>query len=466
MNNYILAIHAGHNACALIGNENGVQYAIQEERLTGEKNYWGFPNESIKACLKRYNLTPDSIKKVVFGANQIFTRYHSRKDLIYSYKRQDTIGGKIRQRFLMPMALKLLPKYGQKDVTDSLKKIGFDANKIKFFDHHTSHAASAYYGLRKNYNEDYLVVTCDGSGDDLCATIRIMGPGGKDEIVATTQWDNSLGALYSWTTYRMGFIPLEHEYKLMGMASYTSPKYSKEISDIFKSFLWLDNSGLSFKRKSLKRVNDLSRDIFTRLDGTRFDAVCGGLQIFTEELLTEWINNAIEKTGIKKVLAAGGVFMNVKANKRISELTNLENFEAFPSCGDETLPFGAFYQELANRIGGEKISPLKNLYLGDVAVIDLKKNTINQKFKVEKYENTNVEVAKLLAKGIPVARCVGRMEFGARALGNRSILADPENQDVVRVINQMVKKRDFWMPFAPLLKKEKGSDYIKNPGRV
>lgn len=462
MNKYILAIHAGHNASALIGTEEGIIYAIQEERLTGEKNYWGYPTRSISACIERVGIKSKDIKHIVLGAQQFVTRYHSREDVINSYSRQDSLTGAVRQRILMPFVLKLNKKFGQKEVIQNLQDQGFDTRNVTFYDHHGSHAASAYYGLRKSTDEPYLVLTCDGSGDDLCASIRIMGPDGE-KIVAKTQWDNSLGAMYSWTTFRMGFVPLEHEYKLMGMAPYTSPKYADEIKEIFYSYLDLDSSGLSFQRKTTQRVSDISRKLFEKLNGKRFDAICGGLQTFTEELLARWTQNAVRATGIKKVLGAGGVFMNVKGNKLISELPEVEYFEAFPSCGDETLIFGAYYQYVAEKFGTHSVKKLDHFYTGDDVEEDEIMGVLQKyAYSFRKMEDPSAELAKILASGHPVARCAGRMEFGARALGNRSILADPSNQDVVRVINQMVKKRDFWMPFAPMMKKDKSQRYIKN----
>lgn len=460
---YIMAIHAGHNASALIGDENGVLYAIQEERIVGEKNFWGFPKHAILACLDRFNLQPADIHKFVLGTNQVFFRYHSREDVLKSYALQDNFLGKIRQRVLVPFVLATNLKYGQKDLLSELTQLGFKEDQVAFFDHHASHAATAYYGLRKDTESDYLVVTCDGMGDNLCASVRIMGPNGKDEVVATTHSDNSLGALYSWVTFRMGFVPLEHEYKLMGMAPYTKQKYANEVRDVLYQFLDLDESGLKFKRKGLKRINDASRDVFNKLDGKRFDSICGGLQTFTEEILSKWIKNAVEKTGIRKVLAGGGVFMNVKANKVIADLENVDYFEAFPSCGDESLAFGAYFLQAAEQFSPESVKPICHYYFGD----DLDETETIQVlekygYNYRKSENMALEVAQILAKGKPLARCTGNMEFGARALGNRSIIADPSNQDVVRVINQMVKKRDFWMPFAPMMKKDKSHNYIHN----
>src|SRR6202011_323921 len=180
-----------------------------------------------------------------------------------------------------------------------------------------------------------------------------------------------------------------------------------------------------------------------------------------------WVSSAIQATGIRRVLAGGGVFMNVKANKRIAELPEVDSFEAFPSCSDETLAIGAYYLEAVAQFGAASIPRLKHFYLGDSpADADVEAALKEAGYPFTKPQNIASAVADLLASGRPVARCAGPMEFGARALGNRSILADPKNQDVVRVINQMVKKRDFWMPFAPMIMHERQHEYLQNPKQL
>jgi len=261
---------------------------------------------------------------------------------------------------------------------------------------------------------------------------------------------------------------MEHEYKLMGMAPYASEKAAEETANIFHSYLGLDEKGLSLKRKTIRRTNDLHATLVEDLRNKRFDHICAGLQKFTEDLLCTWAANAVKATGIRKILAAGGVFMNVKANKRIAELPEVESFEAFPSCGDETLPIGAYYLEASKRFGDlAALPPLKNFYLGDDLNEQETQAALERSgFRYERPEDLAETIADLIAGGHPVARCAGRMEFGARALGNRSILADPSNQDVVRVINRMVKKRDFWMPFAPIMMEHRRHDYLKNPKQL
>ncbi len=367
----------------------------------------------------------------------------------------------------MPMVVvRLRPAWGQQRLESDLTAAGLAGLKVNYYDHHYSHAATAYYGLRSDPQDEYLVLTCDGDGDGLCATVRVMG-GGKDRLVAATPWANSLGAIYSWITFGLGFVPLEHEYKLMGMAPYTSDRAAEQTAKIFSRYLGLDSTGLQFQRHTLRRTNDLAESMFRDLKGMRFDYICAGLQRFTEDLLCEWVRNAVRATGVRRVVAAGGVFMNVKANKRIGELPEVDSFEAFPSCGDETISLGAYYLEAASRFGADAVPPLDHFYLGDD--LDEAETAAALKqvgFAHHRPADMPAAVAELLASGQPVARCAGPMEFGARALGNRSILADPSNQDVVRVINQMVKKRDFWMPFAPMIMESRQDDYLVNPKRL
>lgn len=463
MPDLILSLRAGHNSSACIGNRSEILFGIQEERLTYEKNYWGFPRRSIRACLDAVGAKPSDIGSIASGGVLVQPEYHSRDDIIKAFERHFGLFGRVRQRVLVPTYIKLNPQSGHQMLEKLLKEEGFGDTPIHYHDHHSGHAATAYYGLRQSPDETYLVVTADGSGDGNCSTIRLMG-GGRDEIIATTDWENSLGSLYAWVTYALGFIPWEHEYKLMGMAPYVSAKAAEPMLNLFRSYLGLDEEGLRFEKKISETIPSIGPRLMKDIQGRRFDHIAAAIQLFTEEMLTSWIEKAVQKTGVSKVLAAGGVFMNVKANQKIGELDCIDSFEAFPSCGDETLSLGAYYQEAASRFQADEIRPLQNFYLGDSITDEAAKSALEKTdLSWTLSENITQDVTEILVKGYPLARCAGPMEFGARALGNRSILADPKNQDVVRVINQMVKKRDFWMPFAPVILKEKQADYIENP---
>ncbi len=463
MPRYILGLHASHNASACIGDENGLIFAIQEERLRGEKNYWGFPRMALAACLDRAGIKPSDLLATAYGSNEVICRYHSRDDVLHAYRRQATLSGKLRQRVLVPLVTTVRPNFGQGRLRTLLSEAGFADTTVSHYDHHLTHAATAYFGLRRSPDEKYLILTCDGAGDNVSASVRVWG-GGKCDDVAVTHTGDSLGAVYTWVTYGMGFVPLEHEYKLMGMGPYASDKAAEETAKIFHRYLQLRPDGLGFQRGTWRQTHFIHECLERDLRGMRFDYICAGLQRFTEDLMCDWVRQAVRATGVHKVMAAGGVFMNVKANKRIAELPEVESFEAFPSCGDETLSIGAYYLEAAKQFGEASVPALEHFYLGDTPRDDDVLESLKKSgFHYERPQDMADAVAQLLAEGHPVARCAGPMEFGARALGNRSILADPRSQDVVRVINRMVKKRDFWMPFAPMVMAERQHDYIQNP---
>ena len=200
----------------------------------------------------------------------------------------------------------------------------------------------------------------------------------------------------------------------------------------------------------------------------RFDRIAAGLQLFTEELVKRWITGAVQATGVRNVLAAGGVFMNVKSNKQIAESPELESFDVFPSCGDDTLPFGAVWQCHLRQGGRLENIRFEGMYLGPEAGDDLAEAQARyqEMAQFDHCDDPEVRTAELLAEGHIVARCSGPMEFGARALGNRSILADPAHASVVGQINRRIKQRDFWMPFAPAVIAEKADRYLRIPGTL
>jgi carbamoyltransferase len=192
-----------------------------------------------------------------------------------------------------------------------------------------------------------------------------------------------------------------------------------------------------------------------------------------EDLLCRWVRNGIRETGVRKIALSGGVFMNVKANKALMEMEEVDDLFVMPSCGDESNSIGAAYQVYAQscRALGRDVdaAPLGGLYLGDAfsdADVEGALAGSEGRLDVTRCDDIDAVVAQLLANGKIVARCQGRMEFGARALGNRSILADPADHRCVRAINMMVKKRDFWMPFAPVILRERAAEYIANPKNV
>ncbi|MFQ5411887.1 MAG: carbamoyltransferase C-terminal domain-containing protein, partial [Phycisphaerae bacterium] len=466
MPDYILGIHDGHNASAAILKDGELLFALQEERPLGIKNYSGFPERAIRACLDFAGIGPEAVRQAAFASHRVTPVHFRTTNMAGAMRRDATWWGIFRRAALWYPYYRFNRNLGWGERSSRMREMGFKPEQCTRFGHHRCHAATAYYGLREDPRSAYAIVTVDGYGDLDCATVW-SGRDGVMKPIARTHLTHSLGTIYAVVTGAMGFVPLEHEYKLMGMAPYAPPKYTGPTLELFHSLLDVDEENLQFRRRTFMPTTTYSRRLRRMLVGHRFDQICAGLQRFTEDLLVKFVGAVLRKQRVSRLLCAGGVFMNVKANKRIMEMPEVDYLGVYPSCGDETLSIGAAclsHAETGGNGAADSIAPLGAYYLGtDVSEESCREVVEASGHEYKRYDDVEAEVVKALTSGHPVARCKGRMEFGARALGNRSILADPSNQDVVRVINQMVKKRDFWMPFAPVVRRERMNDYFVNP---
>jgi carbamoyltransferase len=381
-------------------------------------------------------------------------------------QREDSFTGALRRLVVWQLVHRFHSSLGWKERLAAAQELGFSAGQCQRYDHHLGHATTAYFGVREDARTPYLVVTLDGYGDLLSGSVSVS-ENGRLRRIAETPFTDSFGTIYALVTGAMGFTPLEHEYKLMGMAPYASGAHAEAAAAAFRSLISVDREHLRLRRHTVQPTFALRRRLQETIRGMRFDNVCAGLQMVCEEIVVELVQAAVERTGIRRVLCAGGVFMNVKANKRLMELPDVDFVAVAPSCGDESLSMGIAWHARSVLHGGDAIEPLRSAYLGpDFSADEAERVLAASGHPYTRPADIDQEIARLLAGGDPVARCAGRLEFGARALGNRSILADPANLDVARVINQMVKKRDFWMPFAPLVREERADTYLDNPKAI
>jgi len=451
----VLGVHCGHNSSACLLDDGVLKWAVQEERFTNEKNQGGFPAESIQFILDSARERIDKVAVASRNSPAPDTRENRREN----WKSRNGVEYRLKQKLRETPLYTLNSKKQQLERTRQLREFGFSPSQVEFVEHHRCHAAAAYFG--SEWRDDVLVLTNDGRGEKLCGTVN-LGDGGSIERVAEIPEGNSVGSLYALTTLELGFIPHEHEYKLMGMAPYVhDEQWRNEVKNVFSDYLSVD--GNEIRRDIPEPMYMALSRLKDDLEDYRFDWVSAGLQRFTEELLLEWIENCIRDTGRRKLCLAGGTFMNVKVNKLVAEHDLVDDVFIFPSCGDESNSIGAAYSVASGN--GDTIEPLDDVFLGpaiDETDVEAKLETTDHEY--EYHENIEEKVADLLADGNIVARCNGRLEFGARALGNRSILADPRDQDAVRVINDMIKDRDFWMPFAPSILAESADDYIDYDG--
>lgn len=480
----ILSIHYGHNATVGFSCAGKVLCLISEERINRMKNATGFPSAALEYVVQHYlNGDKSKIDAVVLSDHFLHGfdylkrhGYESHKFIdYYCYTRKNDINYLFRPNWkrLVKTCVnlvrnRLFPKNinPKKALAELAKHIGVTSEKIMLLNHHQSHAYSCLHFL--DPQKKYLIMTLDGEGDGICSSVNIWDNGNL-EVLQTTSRNQSLGYVYSEVTAYLGMKSNEHEFKVMGMAPYADPKQAQRVAQIFRDLLWLNDKGQFASKISMPQISEY---LISNLIYERFDNICGGLQIFTEELMCQWVDFWIKKTGVSDIATSGGVFMNVKAAKRVAEIASVNSIFVMPSSGDESLPIGGCVWG-ALKLGIEKIYPIEDLYLGrEFSDGDIEKyirdNKIDQRYQIEKLEPQvmAMRVAKLLAQNEIVARCCGREEWGARALGNRSILCNPSNFRNINVLNQKIKSRDFWMPFTPSILAEDLDLYINNPKKI
>lgn len=490
------------NSTATLMIDGKVVACVSEERFTRAKNDECYPKKSIEYVLKAGGIKAEEIDIVAFTGHvwkpyYILTRRYSNSSVEDYLKEQyeywyprfyEQKNTKYFDVFKDKLDFKQYPgnweevfEYAKKDdegvrklegestvfFKDFRKKVvsqhlGINQEKIIFIDHHKAHAFYAYYG--SPFRNDALVVTADAWGDDVSATVNQFKGGNFQRISSSKTF--ILGRLYRYITLLLGMKPNEHEYKVMGLAPYAKEKYFQKALDVFEETQHVEDLDFVFKNKP----NDLYFYFKEKLEGQRFDAISGALQKYTEKILVDWIKNSIKKTGLNRICFSGGTAMNVKATMEINSLEEVEEIFVCPSPGDESLAMGSAYVAMAdycsekNIDANEILKPISNAYLGpeitDQEIEELlKTEDIEKKYIVTRNFDSN-KVAYLLDKGLIIGRASGRSEFGARALGNRSIIADPRSSEIIKIINEKVKNRDFWMPFAATILEKRANDYL------
>ena len=464
----ILGIHDGHNASAALIVDGKLICAIGEERLSRDKHQYGYPAKAIETVLKFGNISPSDIDRVAMATPTLppayfYTQRNSTFSINDYWKEQreywypklfenkdpkylDIFSHKVnKDNFPYDESLIKDEKDHEGMIQARLKHLTETLNISKeivsVHDHHESHA---YYGyISSPYrNDNSLVYTMDGGGDNANGTVSI-GEAGEPLNEISRSSNCNIGRMYRYATLLLGMRPADHEYKLMGLAAYNSEKYGKNAYDVYAETLQVD--GLGFKYKN--QIKDHFWYFKEKLEGQRFDAVAYGIQKRCEVLLTEWISNGIKETGIGNIVMSGGVAQNIKANKLIAELDGVNQVFIPPGPGDESISIGAAFLELVkNGMQVSDINSPSDGYFGPSHSEDSVKQAIDKHAKpdwnVRKVKPS--DVAELIADGDVVSRFgLESMEFGARALGNRSIIADPRRPDVIHHINKLVKMRDF-----------------------
>ncbi|MBN2095042.1 MAG: hypothetical protein JW727_03260 [Candidatus Aenigmarchaeota archaeon] len=432
----LLSLQLGHNASIALYNKGLLGDVISQEKFDNIKNSSTFPQKAIIYALKRNKLKV--VDKVLVSGLTVYPQQVSmttekpvsqpgitakmRKNLVKFLFRHNR-----QMLYLIRDNLeKSVSKKAGKELRETLGKMGLNSD-VEFVEHHLAHAYSpiTFYGLWDT-KEPVLVLTLDGSGDKYAATVNIWD-GKEMKRISGTRWESSLGYIYSKATVYMGMKALEHEYKVMGIASYSKKDYfMKTYNKLFKGKMWVNKKDLTFESDEPTPYFD---DFLVKNAAfERFDNLAAALQYFTEDLVLEWIRAAVKKTRISRIAVSGGVFMNVKLNKKIQELPEVKKVYFMPSCGDESNVIGCLGYYGHQK--GEKVDMKGDMYLGmgfsnrEVEQF-IKSKKLRRKYKITKVKDIEEKVADLLSKNEVVALFRGRGEWGARALGNRTIVANP-----------------------------------------
>ncbi len=500
----ILGIAAEHNSSATLMKNGKILGIVQEERLTKNKNQCAFPLLAIKELIENHlNGDYKLIDRVVYGtikSDPYFTalnfysgysveeQINDMKNYWYKkyYKKKNTTNSYWKNKYKKKINVNKNHNY---DFSFLSKKMTYEEEinyfseierksvvskhfsklkNISFLDHHTCHAYYALYGgeLSEKKFKDTLVVTADAYGDNKNWSVSIVNKNGTLNRLASGN-NFTVARIYKFCTLILGMKPNEHEYKVMGLSSYSNSHY--HIEKVEKIFFDI----LDFKKglfKSKKPLIDSYFDLKMRLEGHRFDNIAAALQNWSSKVTLKWIEYWLKRTKKKGLAFSGGLSMNIKANGDIMN-SSLVNWLSIPaSGGDESLCIGAcYYYATINKV---RTRVMKSPYLGSSSILnknwfDRLKDTKMNKDDFTLIENFNNKMAaKLLERDEILARCVGRAEFGARALGNRSIIANPKNVENIKKINNLIKNRDFWMPFTPSILKEKANLFLKNSKNV
>jgi carbamoyltransferase len=481
----ILGISAFYHDSAAALIENGeIIAAAQEERFTRKKHDPGFPSNAVSFCLEYGGITLNELDAIVFYDKPLL-KFERLLETYYAFAPKGI------RSFLTAMPVWIKEKmFLKRLINEELVKLGYNKKKpvkLLFPEHHLSHAASAYY---PSPFEKSAILTIDGVGEWATASI-CLGEGKDITNLKELRFPHSLGLLYSAFTYFLGFRVNSGEYKLMGLAPYgnpTSPDIARYEEIILKDLIELKEDGSVWLNQDyfdyatgLKMVNeDKWEALFgfkTRKPEDALEAVhCNlglAIQNVTEEAVIRMAREAKRLTGADYLCMAGGVALNCVSNGKLQKANIFKDIFIQPAAGDAGGALGAAQAAYHIYFGQErkvtwKADAMRGSYLGPT-FSDLEVELVGKKYKAvstyfENFKDLADNAAKLLAEGNVVGWVQGRMEFGPRALGGRSILGDPRNAEMQKKLNLKIKYRESFRPFAPSVLAENCAEYFDYDG--
>jgi len=458
-----------HDSAAALIEDGQIVAAAQEERFTRKKHDAEFPENAVNYCLEEAGITFSDIDFVAFY-DKPFLKFERLLETYLSFAPRGF------KSFQMAMPVWLKEKLFQKDMLRKIFKAydpDFDwMNKLLFAEHHQSHAASAFYPSPFN---DAVVLTMDGVGEWTTTSVAI-GSGNKLNMIKEIHFPHSLGLLYSAFTYYTGFRVNSGEYKVMGLAPYGEPKYAQTILehvvDVKEDGSFRLNQDYFDYCTGLTMTNDKFADLFggparkaeEELTQRHMD-LAASVQAVTEEIVLRMTRGLAKETGAKNLCLAGGVALNCVANGKILRDGAFENIWVQPAAGDAGGALGAAlaayygFQGQPRTVANENAprDAMKGSYVGpsfEQADIEARLKDAGAVFEVFDEAAMIDTVAQGLAEEQAVGWFQGRMEFGPRALGGRSILGDPRSPSMQKTLNLKVKYRESFRPFAPSILRE------------
>jgi len=480
----ILGLSFGHDAGATLLRDGDIVAAVNEERFTRRKHAASYPLESISYCLEAADITAAEVDVLavpsegnlgsldpfvndyeVVNASQDPTSFLSRLRRLSD--RPESLVTRAYNSALRRLAADTTPRTVVPDyVFDQSFQPGIEARKVN---HHEAHASTAYFGCG---DPEALVVTADGIGDELTTTVWDCRDG---EMEPLRKWGRkgSLGWFFGVVTEALGWWIGNGEGKTMGLGSYG--EYDEEIGRELREILpeYEDGElvdGTEFSLPSSFEIHNTLHWSFSESDHVEAiidehgrEDVAATAQRLLEEQILNIVEPWMERTGHETLATAGGVFLNVRVNNRIIRSETADSYFIFPNAGDGGLPTGAALT--AHRYETPSFTPftLEHPYFGVDIGRNLPAELEKRELPYEKPSSPVDRAVELLVDGNIVAWCQGRMEYGPRALGNRSILIDPTEDDSMDRVNQSVKFRESWRPFAPSILEEAVDEYLLDP---
>ncbi len=465
----VLGIHdSPFDSGATLMRDGHVLAAIHEERICRIKHTGGFPGLSIDKVLNISDTNPEEVDIVAVGstqpalllhASQKFSRnitflnpLKSQKDLykIYFYEHYR----RLRHFSLIDRLDTSLSNFM---LRQALRKLKIHGTTYRI-DHHTCHAASAFYssGFKR-----CLVITADARGDDISSTVSIADENGIQRL-SLSPVSASMGHFYGGVTEVLGFRYACDEGKTQALSAFGSYTSAYEKLD---AYVRVNKIRIEGHLKPHQRLISVPFSRF--LKNFRREDVAYAAQAILEKMFSQLIENAVEATGITCIALAGGIFLNVKLNKKIMELPCVKDVFIHPAAGDQGIPTGAAYT-IYHELYGLKTKHWKHVFLGNKYYNkEIRNILLKNRCKFEFIEDIGPYIGEeLLPQGKVVGWFQGRMEYGPRALGARSILADSRTLDSPKKIRATIKKRPHFEPFCPSMLKEAEDDYIFKPKEV